>query len=206
MGLPQEVREPKPQGREDTLVGTLDYCWVRVATATMGYKHRTLDASQIKMTMREPNFLVKVIPHVDGTACICELAEYRLENIEIRGAWAGPGSLQLNPHALAPVADLPVLEVVSAVHCVADLTLGLGKVVHDYLRPAATRATERRLACAPRQSVVTGGASGIGKEIARAFQREGAQNTTLFTCLSLFAFSAACAIFLILELSRPFKG
>lgn len=31
-------------------------------------------------------------------------------------------------------------------------------------------------------------------------------NITLFTCLSLFAFSAACAIFLILELSRPFTG
>lgn len=31
-------------------------------------------------------------------------------------------------------------------------------------------------------------------------------NTTLFTCLSLFAFSAACAIFLIMELSRPFTG
>ena len=37
------------------------------------------------------------------------------------------------PHALAPVAELPVLEVVSAVHILADLTLGLGKVVHDYL-------------------------------------------------------------------------
>ena len=55
--------------------------------------------------------------------------------------------MQLNPHALAPVAELPVLEVVSAVHFVADLTLGLGKVVHDYLQPAATRATERSLAC-----------------------------------------------------------
>ena len=31
-------------------------------------------------------------------------------------------------------------------------------------------------------------------------------NGTLFTCLSLFAFSAACAIFLILELGRPFTG
>jgi acetoacetate decarboxylase len=28
---------------------------------------------------------------------------------------------------------LPVLEIVSAVHLVCDLTLGLGKVVHDYL-------------------------------------------------------------------------
>ena len=97
--------------------------------------------------MGTPNFLIKVIPHVDGTARICELVEYRLEDIEVRGAWAGPGALQLNPHALAPVAELPVLEVVSTVHFIADLTLGLGKTVHDYLQPAATRRTERRLAC-----------------------------------------------------------
>jgi hypothetical protein len=31
-------------------------------------------------------------------------------------------------------------------------------------------------------------------------------NATVFTCLSLFALSAACAIFLILELSKPFTG
>jgi hypothetical protein len=31
-------------------------------------------------------------------------------------------------------------------------------------------------------------------------------NSTLITCLSVFAFSAACAIFLILELGRPFTG
>jgi hypothetical protein len=31
-------------------------------------------------------------------------------------------------------------------------------------------------------------------------------NSTLFICLSLFALSAACAIFLILELGRPFTG
>jgi acetoacetate decarboxylase len=73
--------------------------------------------------------------------------EFRLEDIEVRGAWAGPGSLQLNPHALAPVAELPVLEIVSSVHFIADLTLGLGKTVHDYLQPAVTRGTERRLAC-----------------------------------------------------------
>jgi hypothetical protein len=31
-------------------------------------------------------------------------------------------------------------------------------------------------------------------------------NVTVFTCLSLFALSAACAIFLILELGQPFTG
>ena len=146
-GFPKKLASPSLKIEKDTLVGTLDYGPVRVATGTMGYKHRTLDASQIKAAMRAPNFLIKVIPHVDGTARICELVEYRLEDIGVRGAWAGPGSLQLNPHALAPVADLPVLEVVSAVHFVVDLTLGLGKAVHDYLQPAAMLTTERRLEC-----------------------------------------------------------
>ena len=147
-GFPKKLASPQLKIEKDTLIGTLDYGPVRVATGTMGYKHRTLDTSEIKLAMGTPNFLIKVIPHVDGTARICELVEYRLEDIEVRGAWAGPGALQLNPHALAPVAELPVLEVVSTVHFIADLTLGLGKAVHDYLQPAANPGSERLLACA----------------------------------------------------------
>src|SRR5713226_3643345 len=64
---------------------------------------------------------------------ICELVEYRLEDIDLKGAWTGPAELTLFSHALAPLAELPVLEVVSGIHIIADLTLGLGKVVHDYL-------------------------------------------------------------------------
>ena len=56
-----------------------------------------------------------------------------LEDVDLKGAWTGPASLSLWSHALAPVAELPVLEVVSAMHLVADLTLALGEVVHDYL-------------------------------------------------------------------------
>jgi len=41
--------------------------------------------------------------------------------------------LTLFSHALAPLAELPVLEIVSGTHIIADVTLGLGKVVHDYL-------------------------------------------------------------------------
>mgnify|MGYP003296568589 CR=1 FL=1 len=80
-----------------------------------------------------PNFLLKIIPHVDGSPRICELVEYHLEDIQLKGVWTGPGALSLNAHALAPVAELPVLEVVSTTHLVADVTLGLGKVVHDYI-------------------------------------------------------------------------
>ena len=60
--------------------------------------------------------------------------DYRLEDIVLKGAWSGPASLDLRPHALAPIADLPVREIISAVHLVADLTLGLGRVVYDYLK------------------------------------------------------------------------
>jgi acetoacetate decarboxylase len=99
----------------------------------MGYKHGALDSDAVRTALGGPNFLLKIIPHVDGTRRICELVEYHLQDIVIKGAWTGPGALSLAPHALAPVAELPVLDVVSTQHFVADLTLGLGKVVHDYM-------------------------------------------------------------------------
>src|SRR4029077_74631 len=101
---------------------------------TMGYKHKQADLAAVKAGLQEPNFLLKIIPHVDGTPRICELVEYHLKDIELKGAWHGPGALDLHAHALAPVAELPVLEVLSASHVIADLTLGLGKVIHDYLQ------------------------------------------------------------------------
>ena len=110
----------------------------------MGYKHREADLTQVRALLAAPNVLLKIIPHVDGTPRICELVEYYLEDVAIRGAWTGPGALQLGAHALAPVAELPVLEVVSAIHILADLTLGLGKVVHDYLRPSQLREKSGR--------------------------------------------------------------
>lgn len=133
-GFPKKLASPRLRVEVDTLIGTLDYGPARVATGTMGYKHGAADLAAVKASLEAPNFLLKIIPHVDGTARICELVEYRLQHIELRGAWVGPGALDLHPHALAPVAELPVLEVLSATHIIADLTLGLGKVVHDYLR------------------------------------------------------------------------
>jgi acetoacetate decarboxylase len=134
-GFPKKLALPTLRTEIDTLVGTLDYGPLRVATGTMGYKHREADRAHVKASLEAPNFLLKIIPHVDGRPRICELVEYRLEDVALKGAWTGPAALQLSHHALAPVAELPVLEIVSAVHILADLTLGLGKVVHDYLRP-----------------------------------------------------------------------
>lgn len=44
-----------------------------------------------------------------------------------------PARLHLVPHALVPVADLPVLEILSATQIVADFNYGPLEPVTDYL-------------------------------------------------------------------------
>ncbi len=132
-GFPKKLAYPSLEVVTDTLVGTLDYGKIRVATGTMGYKYKALDHGKALTSLQEPGFLLKIIPHVDGTPRICEMVCYTLGQITLKGAWSGPAALDLHPHALAPVADLPVLEILSATHMIADLTLELGTVVHDYL-------------------------------------------------------------------------
>lgn len=137
-GFPKKLAFPKLVHEGEVIVGTLHYGTVLCATATMGYKHTTLDTDRIAHELGKPNFLVKIIPHVDATPRICELVRYRLEDITVKGAWSGPADLALYRHVMADVARLPVIEIVSAVHFVADLTLGFGEVVHDYMRQHPT--------------------------------------------------------------------
>lgn len=132
-GFPKKLANPIMKTETDAIVGTLDYGSVRVATATMGYKHVWGDMAATRASLEAPNFLLKIIPHVDGTPRICELVEYYLEEIDLKFAFTGPASLTLDSHALAPVGELPVREIISAAHFKADVTLGLGKVIHDYL-------------------------------------------------------------------------
>jgi acetoacetate decarboxylase len=140
-GFPKKYAQPSLAADKDTLIGTLDYGPLRVATGTMGFKHHALDLDAVAASLALPNYLLKIIPHVDGTPRILELVDYRLEDVTVKGAWSGPAALDLRPHALAPIADLPVREIVSATHILADLTLGLGKVVYDYLQPGKEAAS-----------------------------------------------------------------
>ncbi|MFO1414314.1 MAG: acetoacetate decarboxylase [Burkholderiales bacterium] len=132
-GFPKKLAWPEFRVEKETLAGVLKYGPIPVAVATMGYKYRQLAADKVLASLQTPNYLLKIIPHVDGSARICELVQYFLEDVTVKGAWEGPAALELFHHALAPVAQLPVLEVVSGVHILTDLTLGLGTVVHDYL-------------------------------------------------------------------------
>jgi acetoacetate decarboxylase len=132
-GFPQKLAKPQLAVERDTLVGTLDYGPVQVARGTMGYKHRALEQDAVLRVFNEPSFLLKIIPHVDGAPRICELVRYFRQDIVLHGAWTGPCALDLHAHALAPMSDLPIKEIVSGVHMIADFTLPHGDVVHDYL-------------------------------------------------------------------------
>jgi acetoacetate decarboxylase len=133
-GFPKKLAQPKLIVEEDILLGTLDYGSVRIATATMGFKHREVDQNMILAAVKKPVFLLKNIPGVDGNPEINQLTKTYLTDVTVKGAWTGPGSLELHPHALAPIADFPINKIVSVLHFITDLTLPYGEVVEDYLR------------------------------------------------------------------------
>ncbi len=132
-GFPKKLAQPTMEVHKETLVGTLDFGPLRVVNATMGYKHKNLDLDEVAKSLAAPNFLLKIIPHVDGSARICEIVRYYMVDVAVKGAWSGPAAIEIFQHALAPVAELPVREVIGAKHILSDLTLGLGEVVFDYL-------------------------------------------------------------------------
>ena len=135
-GFPKKLAKPKLEVDGDALLGTLDYGKIRIANGTMGYKYTPLDAAaESKKMMATPNYLLKILPNPDCTPAICQLVRYHSLNVKIAQAWTGPAALELFKHALAPVANLPVLEVLGAKHLVCDTyTIGAGEIVFDYLK------------------------------------------------------------------------
>ena len=137
--FPKKLGRPALYVDSDTLVGTLDYGTLRVATATMGFKHGALDEAAAREEIGQPTYGLKLLPGYDRRQRICELVRSQITRMTIKGAWSGPARLQYFEHVLAPLADLPVLEVVRASHILCDLVLGRPELVHDYL--ADTRMT-----------------------------------------------------------------
>ncbi|OKI02517.1 acetoacetate decarboxylase [Streptomyces sp. CB02923] len=130
---PKVMGSPALYADHAALVGTLDYGSVRVATATMGYKHHPLDLAAARERIAVPTYMLKIVPGYDGAPRVCELVRTEVTDLVVKEAYTGPARLQLFEHVLAPLADLPVREIVSACHIVTDLTLAVAVPVHDYL-------------------------------------------------------------------------
>jgi acetoacetate decarboxylase len=118
-----KLASPKISHESETVVCTPHYGSVLCVSGTMGYKHHELDPAPLLKSLARPNFMIKIIPHVDCTPRIFELVRYYCEDITLKGASSGPAAIQLFEHAMCDVTRLPVREVVSASHFVTDLTL-----------------------------------------------------------------------------------
>jgi acetoacetate decarboxylase len=135
-GFPKKIGQPELRVVHDTLTGTLNYDEREVALGTMGYKYRSLaqDHGETLAAMGKLSVNLKFIPDVDGSPKVAQLVGYRMTDITLRGAWAGPARLHLVPHVNCRVADLPVRKILFGRHVIADLTLPYGEVLLDYLR------------------------------------------------------------------------
>ena len=114
----------------------------------MGYKHEPMSEEEARAEIGGPTYGLKVLPGYDRRPRVLELARSQITDLTVTGRGRGPARLQLFEHALAPLADLPVREIVSASHLVVDLTLGRASCVHDYL-PTPTGPTRSSTVVAP---------------------------------------------------------
>lgn len=144
-GFPKKYAKPKLEVAVDTLTGTLHYSGQLVAMGTMAYKHESSarDPGKTMAALTKMQVNLKIIPDVDGRPKIAQLVSYNLTDITVKGSWTGPARLHLVPHVNAPVADLPVRQIVGGRHFVADLTLPYGHVLHDYLAEVPSVSTAR---------------------------------------------------------------
>lgn len=145
-GFPKKLANPTLETKKDTLTGTLYYADERVAMGTMRYKQEQITynlgdeevctscVETLKKKLGKTQINLKLIPDVDGSPAIAQLVAYNITDIDVKGAWSGPARLHLVPHVNAPVADLPVHNVIGGMHFIADLTLPYGRVLHDYLK------------------------------------------------------------------------
>ena len=74
--FPKKLGSAKLFVDSDTLVGTLDYGVLRVATATMGYKHKPLDLEKARQEVGVPTFMLKILPGYSGRPRILRTGTY----------------------------------------------------------------------------------------------------------------------------------
>ncbi|MEO0747123.1 MAG: acetoacetate decarboxylase [Pseudomonadota bacterium] len=135
-GFPKRWGEPRLRVEKDTLTGTLSYAGQQVALGTMVYKHENRlarDLANRGKHLKKTQVNLKLIPCVSGEVGMAQLVGYELTDIEMQFHYSGDARLHLVPHVNAPVADLPVLEVIEGRHFKANLTLPYGRILHDYL-------------------------------------------------------------------------
>ena len=104
----------------------------RVAADSV-YKQSPADISEAREILDfVTNINYKVIPASTGGVAIRELTARELSDVVVHECWRAPGTVEITPHAQAPVHRLPVVEMMDAFYWSCDFTLGPARVIHTY--------------------------------------------------------------------------
>jgi acetoacetate decarboxylase len=126
--------------RGDLLVASARRNSIEFVTATVACRQIPSTPDALRELNVGTNINLKVIPAVDGSGdAVRELTARDFSDVEIHEVWEGFGTVELRPHAQAPVHLLPVVEVERAVYWRADFTADYGRVLESLL-PAAVPA------------------------------------------------------------------
>lgn len=132
-GQPKKYGSPSIRVKKDLVVGTVKRNGVRFLRVTTPYKQRRADIAEARELFDfVTNINYKVIPASAGGVAIRELTARELEAVTVHECWRAPGTVEISPHAQAPVHRLPVVEMLDAFYWSCDFTLGPARVVHTY--------------------------------------------------------------------------
>ena len=132
-GQPKKYGQPKLTVDQDLIVGTIKRNGVRFLRVTTPYKQQRDEISEARAIFDFiTNINYKVIPASTGGVDIREITARELSAVTVHECWRAPGTVEISPHAQAPVHRLPVVEMLDAFYWTCDFTLGPARVVHTY--------------------------------------------------------------------------
>ncbi len=132
-GQPKKYGRPTIRIKQDLVVGTVKRNGVRFLRVTTPYKQQRAELSDARKVFDfVTNINYKVIPASAGGVAIRELTARELSDVTVHECWRAPGTVEISPHAQAPVYRLPVVEMLDAFYWSCDFTLGPARVVHTY--------------------------------------------------------------------------
>lgn len=118
----------------DLVVGRASRNGLEFCTATTPARQKASSAEVLSTVMLGTNLNLKVIPAVDGSGDeVRQLTARDFADVEIHEVWEGFGTVDLRPHAQAPVHLLPVVAVEMALHWRADFTATSGRVLENLI-------------------------------------------------------------------------
>jgi len=140
-GQPKTLGQISLETAGDLVIGRAARNGLEFAVATTPTHQRESTPAALASVMFGTNINLKEIPAVDGGApALRQLTARDFAEVAIHEVFEGFATVELRPHALAPLHLLPVVEAEVAYHWRADFTAVPGRVLENLIDAPAVLA------------------------------------------------------------------